>query len=147
MNIGWWGRDYAKGGKVVTADDLKAVLVSTFHPRIAPVLDDERYRAISVERFAEMVDRFRWKDPQYVPNKFDCDDFARAFMVDLTRAWAEHSSGEEPMAFGHMWAQFPGSTGSHRLGWQYDGSQVHLWEGQSNKRTAKIPSVVFEVRA
>ena len=144
----FWSRDYAKGSRAISGPDLAAALRDAFAGHaFALQLDDGAYRAIPADSFAEMVERFRWDDPPPHPQKFDCDDYAATFLADLRRAWANHSKCDEALAFGSAWVQFGGHTDTHRLIWQYDGAKVHLWEPQSNKRTAQALGVVYEVRA
>jgi len=97
------------------------------------ILRDEKYRAISLKDFNELIMRSRPRTLEtYRKEIFDCDNATVCFMADIMRGWANLSYGEEALAFGYISAVHP-SGNMHAFIWQIDDQgSINFIEPQTN---------------
>jgi hypothetical protein len=108
---------------------------------------DTAYRAIPYKDFDYLMTMKRWPDPDYVKDKFDCDDFSTCFIADIRRAWAELSRGEEALAFGYIEGRKPDGK-MHAWIWQLDDAlNINFIEPQTNSRLEWTPQKINVIEA
>lgn len=102
-------------------------------------LSDDKYRALSKKDFLKVMFDARPNGDMrdYRPEIYDCDDFARGFVVDVRREWANKSKGNEALLFGYRKGVIVGK-GTHAFIWVIDDeANMYFIEPQTDTEISK----------
>lgn len=139
------GTDYDRVSLPLSRQALEAALLSNLRPQTPQLMILESiFRAVPKDRFRAMLDLWCWKNPPYQLDKFDCNRFVDAVLVDLARGWARGTKCPEALACGWAWVQEAGHSETHYLLWALDCDRRLTWyEAETRRATSPDLARVF----
>lgn len=73
--------------------DVKKALKSSILKKMSPWLLDKTYKVVDEETMLNIVERSKLDRREYVPEHFDCDEFAKVFWGSTSKDFELNSTG------------------------------------------------------